>query len=323
MKKLIISISIVIVVALIAFFGICLLSSQTELTADRNHGQLCDLPIINEPVYVMAAPGLQFKMDTGADFSAITKRDLAYLDSLGYKIEELTYPVFGRNGRGDLAFHTKRYRVSIPTYRYTTSNDSLGNTLYTPIEGTLNVLHNVDFVPALTEFSVLGVDFLEKFKMEFKCDKRMIALHFEEPEGYIPCAKLNISYAPDKLLWLGNRYYIKAAVERHPNNFFIDTGLYKAMIKMPENKKSITRNQLYNDTVTSLRGKYPAYTDTDAWISIGDREGVYYAFYYDNDEEDYALNPINIYNQDVLIDFPGKELKLRPYTTTIPRKLRY
>ena len=85
MKKLIISISIVIVVALIAFFGICLLSSQTELTADRNHGQLCDLPIINEPVYVMAAPGLQFKMDTGADFSAITKRDLAYLDSLGYK----------------------------------------------------------------------------------------------------------------------------------------------------------------------------------------------------------------------------------------------
>ena len=117
---------------------------------------LGELLIDSVPQYVVIRPGLMFKLDTGSDYSAITERDLHFLDSLGFKATESYYPILGRNGRGDVKLKTKRYTLSLPLYMWDTTTDSLGNIRQNCNYNASNVLANVDFVPASTEFSVLS-----------------------------------------------------------------------------------------------------------------------------------------------------------------------
>ncbi|MDE6650934.1 MAG: hypothetical protein K2K08_00840, partial [Paramuribaculum sp.] len=56
--------------------------------------------------------------------------------------------------------------------------------------------------------------------------------------------------------------------------------------------------------------------------SIGDRAGLGNAYFYNRQEEGYAISPFNLFLQNVLIDFPEKKLKLFPVyrkDKTIPK----
>lgn len=68
----------------------------------------------------------------------------------------------------------------------------------------------------------------------------------------------------------------------------------------------------------SQLGVYPAKTN-NVWVELGNRAGSQKAFYSDNDEEPYTVNPINVFTQDLLIDFPTRTVALRPYVP-LPRQ---
>lgn len=314
-KKITIITACIVTLAAITILALNALSSQSDISADREMGKLGEMPISGNPLYATVAPGLKLKIDTGSDISAISDNDLRYLDSIGCRIDTTFYPSIGRNGHGNMVLETVRYRVSLPLYNYTVSKDSLGSIYYKPIAESINMLSNVDFIPSNSEISVIGIDFLQQFKVEYQYARGMIALYLDTPEGYEKCCDIQSPPSLIDFISLGNRYYMDLEVEHRPYRFFIDTGIQRAHIKLPMSERKITKHILLEDTIVSFRGKFPALVDERAWLQMGDRERSVKAYYYDNDEEDFAINPLNVFDQDVLLDFSNKELLLRPYFT--------
>lgn len=317
-RKLIISITLIIVAVVALFAFACSRTSQDELAVENPEGSVYKLPVYADSLHTMVEvlPGLRFKLDTGSDLTTITPRDLALLDSLGFKAEKSFYPVMGRDGRGDTHFETERYRLSVPVCSYTIDIDSTGVISYHTDGSQANIIHNIDFVLSHSGFSVLGIDFLEKFKVEYSYNDKTISFHDSMPEGYQKITDIEPSASPIQMLWLGKRYYINIKTERKRDNYFIDTGLRNASIKLPAAERTRSRRQLSDTVLISARGQFPGVIDKHAWLIFGDRAGTYQVCYYDNDEEGYAINPINLFDQDIILDFDNRALMLRPYSMT-------
>lgn len=293
-----------LIILLYVFFGTR--TSQRDIYVDRTEGRLIDAMLEGEPCFINVAPGLRFRVDTGSDISYITERDLALLDSLGYKIEEKIYPVIGRNTLGDIDYAVKRYTVDFPAYCWTTDSVSV------PIEETKNVFHNVDFALSPTDFSVLGIDFLEHFKIEHRTGENHVAFYKDDtPEGYEECQA--VKRKGGLLIWplLGKRYYLNMAVAHTANDFFIDTGMRVAFMKQPYDDADNSIIAYEDTTMSSYINSFPAKVDKNCWIQIGQRQGKSFVYYFDNEEEDYSTNPVNMLNYSMVLDFPNRRLLFR------------
>lgn len=310
-KKTVLTVIAVIVVAFVGsiiFFSTR--TSQAHLTAVHSQGKIGDFSIDSIPTFITIRPGLRFKFDTGADYSSLTERDRRFLDSLGYKSVETTYPILGRNGVGDIEFNSKRYTVSLPIYEWIISTDSLGNQTRQCNYSNVNVIENVDFAPTDREFSVLGMDFLEKFYVELKGNKSIISLYFEEPDDFEFCTDLYHSLSPLYWPFLSQRYYVTMTVDNDTDDYFVDSGILHTFVKRPSKELSPDSNNAYADTAISLRGRYPATVDPDGWLKLGGREGKAKVSYFDNDEESHSFNPMNMFAKvDMLLAFPDGTLK--------------
>lgn len=313
-KRVIIALTFIISLVVLLYLGVCMLSSQDDIRPDRTSGRLCYLPILNSPGEVELIPGLRFKIDTGSDLSTITMSDLELLDSLGFKVHKKMYPVVGRDGAGKINLAFTRYTVDLPLINYEIEVDSAGKKYGVGSLKNANLLHNVDFVVSESGMSVLGIDFLEKFKLEYDFTDRAIALYLNEPDtAYVTCAELYASKAPLKMPMLGKRYSLDMKVAGYEGRFFIDSGIRDARVKMPADQANIVHSsELTDDTVESALGKFPAKVYGKALVSIGDRVGLGNVYFYDSMEEDYAISPFNLFLQNVLIDFPEKKVKLFP-----------
>lgn len=314
-RKLILTITILVAVAAILFGLICSLSSQTDLTIDNPDGPLCTIPVSDSRLMVEVMPGLKFKLDTGSDISTISPSDLAFLDSLGYKATKSFYISPGRDGRGDMQVETTRYTLSLPIAEFRFQTDSLGSVKAIPTGHIVNVIHNIDFVPSRTGVSVLGIDFIEQFKLEFHYDTKSISLYRNVPEGYQKITEIEPSPSPIDKMLLGNRYYMTIKTERKRDRYFIDTGIRNARIKLPARESIRSHRDLSDTIIVSTRGEFPGKIDNNAWLIFGDRAGSYQVCYYDNDEEEYAINPLNLFDQDIILDFEGNAMLLRPYSS--------
>ncbi len=312
-RRFLIILAIVLVLLCVLYAAVSMLSSQSNIRVEKTEGPLCLLPILGAPPEVELVPGIRFKLDTGSDLSTITEEDLARLDSLGFYAEESFYPVIGRDGNGNINVKTKRYTVSLPLLKYEIRTDSLGKRYGTARWQDANIIHNVEFAPSLTGKSVLGIDFLQKFQIEYQFNNRAIALYLDDPDGYVTCTELIASKAPLIIPMLGKRYFVDFKVDGHAESFFLDTGIKAARIKMPAGEAINSRGRLTDDTIVSALGSFPAKISDNAIVSIGERTGLGSVYYFDTKEEPYAFNPFNLFLQDVLIDFPNRLLKLRPF----------
>ncbi|MCM1292958.1 MAG: hypothetical protein NC111_06145 [Bacteroides sp.] len=314
-KYILVIINVIVVVIVLAICTVLFFASRTSQTSidpEREQGCLGIMPLDSMPQFAFLRPGLRFKIDTGSDVSTITEHDRLLLDSLGYKARKSFYPAVGRDGIGDIVFESTRYTIDLPFYDWTITTDSLGNLVRECNYSAVNVISGVDFMPAETEFSVIGIDFLEKFYLEFHHDTNSYRLYLEEPEGYEKCSDMKISH--DLTFWpmLGHRYYIPATASSINKDFFLDTGLQRAYIKCCAADMPSEHPSFVQDTIASFRGRFPGYADPAGWLIIGDREGSARVNYYDNDEEAYAINPLNMFvNLDILFDFPGRHLSFR------------
>lgn len=287
-------------------------TSQTNMSAERNQGVLGELLLDSLPQFIELRPGLRFKLDTGADYSSITDRDRHFLDSLGYKATESFYPILGRDGRGNIRLNTKRYTMPLPFYMWDTTTDSLGKLNQSINYNAVNVLQNIDFAPSDDEFSVLGIDFLEKFIIEYRANENMLAFYFDEPDGYEFCENIKRSQSPLFWPYLGHRYYIDASIDTEKTAYFLDTGIQRAFVHRPVSELPLNIEKTINDTIHSLRGDIPAIADYSGWLKIGEREGSTTIYYYNNDEESHAINPLNMFdNLDILLNFPAQQIEFK------------
>lgn len=314
-KKIILwcaGILVLAVVLTLLFFGTR--SSQDDLESERPIGMLGELALLSDkPQFVQIRPELTFKIDTGADISTITEDDLNILDSLGFDIKRSFYPVAGRDGVGNMNFHTHRVTVDLPLYNWHTKRDSLGNTTNQCEFASENILHNVDFAISHTGFSVLGIDFLEKFAIEARNSDSVIAIYWGAPDSYEIVAPLHTSITPGAILTPGHRYYMSVDVDGIKDDYFLDTGVMRAFVKRPTAElNNPDAPQLYSDTVHALRHSTAAVADPKSWVVIGNREGRTTTYYFDDDEESHMINPLNLFdNINMLFDFPNHRFMMQ------------
>lgn len=222
MKRIIIVISCVVILVALVYGLLCTLSSQNDMKASRADGLIGVLPLVDQKVKVEPVPGLIFKFDTGSDISTITESDLQLLRDMGMSVEKKIYPVAGRDGNGRTRFCLTRYTVSLPLYDYRFLTDSVsGQVRAVADKASLNVLEGVDFAPSQTGYSVLGVDFIEKFKVAYDYMNGAVRLYFDLPQGYEAFNKIYYSRSVADGLWLGKRYYMDMRVNGEMRSFSV------------------------------------------------------------------------------------------------------
>ncbi|MDE5744961.1 MAG: hypothetical protein K2H84_04790 [Paramuribaculum sp.] len=313
-RKIIIVLAVILLLIAALYSGVCMLSSQDDMHPDTDKAKLCYIPILSTPGEIELIPGLRFRVDTGSDLSTITESDLALLDSLGFSVKKKWYPVVGRDGGGKYNFNLRRYTVDLPLIKYDIKTDSLGKKYGVGRLKDATVLRNVDFAPSTSGISVLGIDFLEKFKLEYDFTNRAIALYQADPDtAYLTCAELYTSKSPLQMPMLGKRYLLDLKAAGYEGRFFIDSGIKDARVKMPASQvEMVHKADIVNDTVVTALGSFAAKVYNRAVVSIGDRVGLGNVYFYDSREEDFAINPFNLFLQNVLIDFPERKVKLFP-----------
>lgn len=323
MKRKVVKILLVfLAIFMVGYALLFAFDTQGSTTPVRPDSVVASLPLAGtRPVTVRIADGIAFKIDTGSDISCITTDDLEKLRRLGAAIKERHLPMFGRSSNGHIRFASKRYVIDLPLEFYTAHPDSSG-IHYTLIRMSErdNVLRNMEFMllDGQDDMSCFGIDILRHFAIEHLYNEHLIRLHSARPDGYQDFARLKTSYWPSHTPWPGRRFYINLDVDHVSDSYFLDTGLRHAAVKLPSKRSEQSRRRLGTDTLVSQLGMFEAKTD-DAWVECGNRAGTQVAFYCDNDEEPFSVNPLNFFTQDMLIDFTNSSIALRPFVA-LPKR---
>lgn len=323
MKRKAVKILVSLLAILVAGYALLFaFDTQANVAAARPDTIIASLPLAaTQPLTVRVADGLMFKFDTGSDISCITPADLEKLRARGAVIRTKHLPMFGRTSNGRICFSAKRYVIDLPLEYYTAHPDSNGNNYSQQrMAERDNVLREVEFMLLETpgDVSCFGIDLLRNFAIEHLYNEHLIRIHTERPDGYQDFSPLNTSYWPSHTPWPGRRYYITLDVDHVSDDYFLDTGLRNASVKLPWKRAEKSRRRLSTDSLVSQFGVFPARTD-DAWVECGNRAGTQVAFYCDNAEEPFIVNPLNLFTQDMLIDFPNSSIALRPFVA-LPKR---
>lgn len=270
------------------------------------------IPVTATPYCALLAPGLNIKIDTGADISTLSDEDAERLKAMGFEIKESGMPISGRDGYGRYIFSLKRYTVSLPIGGYVQNTDSLGRRNFSYQGKPDNYIHNVDFAPTADTLSTLGLDVLRKFKLEFDFEEKCLKLHDSIPTSYQHVSDLLCNIKLFDKLWSGKRIYMILSVNQHPQIYQVDTGLQRTAIKMPASESRRSNHPLRIDSIHTMLKSYSAKVDDKAWVEFGNRCGTKSIYYYDNTEDDYQFNPLNVFDQDLLLDIEGQALYFRP-----------
>lgn len=313
--------SALVVVSVAAFIAtLCILAPQRGLmigSPDKTTGRML---LSDTPLMVEVTPGVKFKFDTGADVSIITEADLRRLQELGYKTTPGTNFGCGRDGYGRYGIYTKSVSVDLPLVDYEFGVDTTGRTIIVGGPYEVNTLENLDLFVTKDGISTIGIDVMERFMVEYKYAERTVSLMNILPPGYQKIVEIHRSVNPLYKFITGNRYYMNIGVEHSYNDYFLDTGQQLAMLKLPGKEAERAGNVLRPDTIRTFIGNYSSMVDDRSWTEIGHRAGYCVVNYYDNSEEKFAVNPLEIFTQDMLIDFIGCDVYVRPYC--VPNVIR-
>lgn len=314
-KTVRICIAIILSVCVLAVGARLILGSQRSLELGYPDKPVGFLPIKNENGRVEVAPGLAFRLDTGTAISTITADDLRRIRELQCEVDSSFYPTIGKDRSGRWHFATKRYTVTIPLYHHVVVTDSLGKrSCVMDSTAIMNVIKNVDFIPAAEgEVSVWGIDILEKFILEYRNSPRTISLHYTRPDGYQAIGDLSVSHTLSNFLFNDSRYYIQLSVDHNENMYMIDTDMDHVALRLPVRDKRYSKRRLEIDTVMTAYGLSEVEVDMNAWVEFGNRAGGASAFFYDDPDDEYALNPFNFFMQDAMLDFRHNKVYLRPH----------
>lgn len=287
-------------------------STQGSLQVEQLSGGSARLmPLEGIPFAVRLSPELSMKFDTGADVSVLNPADAEKLRQMGIAVTEKFGPCAGRDGYGNYVFGMTRYTVDLPVGAYELQADSAGRPTLVYTGKPTAIVRNVDFIKDPDGVSTLGLDFLRHFKLECLHGCRALNLIDSVPAAYTRVIDIEHNIHLTDPLWSPVRCYMKVWVNQRPDRYMLDTGLQRTAVKKPSSHRRYAKHELRPDTVRTMLEESQAYVDTEAWVDFGVRSGTNRVFYYDNSEEDFQINPLNVFQQDMLFDIEGAGIYFR------------
>lgn len=305
------SVLLVVMIAIAGWLNYNVRTSQKEISLDKKTCYLGTFPMINS--LISTAHDIPFLIDTGTDLSMLKHRAIAILKAKGYMVDSVFCPVFYRNNKGNICFATKRYIVDLPLAKWYVVKGDNGAVYYKCDSSTnTNVMRRVNFIPATDDVNVIGLDLLRNIVMEYRVDQGAVSFFTQCPEGYQKLAALDRKGSLANLLGCADRYTVRMELGGNKHDYFVNTTLDLVHMKHPLSDTITSTSPLYTHVVLTPHGTLlKARISPKEWLTLGQRSGTSTVSYFD-DDEDYAINPMRLFSQDVVLDFHKKYLYLRP-----------
>lgn len=312
MKRILVIASVVIVALCVGMVAYSHMNSQyPKIKADGESDPVAVFPMTDGNIQI--AGSVLIKVDTGSCVSILSEKDAERLRNAGVTVEEEWFPSVAVDVNEKMFFATRRYRVNLPVMEHALMPDSAGDFRYVATGKPLGEITGIVFLPApVGQESVMGTDVLERFFVEVRYDHGALALHSEMPEGYQKLCKLVSPTFLYSMIGCGDRYYVNIETESVPNQYFIDSGIDKVHLRLPAADTVTVKSRLERGVYRSSRGEVDARFCNSGWVKVGNRAGTHRIYFATDGSEDYALNPLEFFEQDLVLDFANHNLYLRP-----------
>ena len=315
MKKKIIISFIILLLAVVAFGMLIAFQNNSfqdgvRFSDDTTQHQAC-YPINGG--MIMVTPDVRMFFDSTSPVSTINGRDIAKLEASGVKIDSVSTIFVGLNPDRKLTVARQIYIVALPAPYFDVDPTRSRCTAFFPEYDSCGSIENVKFIRDDSRLSRLGMDFIERFAVEYSWGKSMIILLDSVPDEFQKFADMHREFSPiDVVFSPGPQYFLDLEVDGRRNDFFIDTTLPRITINVPEDDGVKDAGGVPDPY--RFRGRYVnAVREPDHLVLIGAR-----AKYQDihrssavNKGERYFCNPLNMVVNDVVLDFPSGNLLIR------------
>ena len=246
--------------------------------------------------------GQQVMVDMGSRHCFISPQTVDALQAMGYPISRSRCLIWTTDPNGRRRFYTSR--VVMPM------------AFAAPERGDSVVIDGCElFVTPDDSGNLLGMDFLEKFAVEYDHDGHLLRLYSTAPSEYIPVLTLcsHDSRLGD-VFGYSRRAYIPLAVnDNKRHNYYLDTGpaMDGLELVMPHDESIKAHSKLYLDPRTGLP------TQAHCPVMLGNRMRLCKITFSDDlRADDYSINPFNAFDQDFVLDYPTHRLLFRPTAST-------
>ncbi|MDE6484622.1 MAG: hypothetical protein K2L14_04440 [Duncaniella sp.] len=313
-KKIVISL-IVLVVAVLAL-GTLISVQSSEFQDGVKFSDDMKVHSAYYPVnggMITVSPDVRMGFDSASPVSTITRSDLEKLKAAGMDVDSVSTIYIGFDSERQIAFRNRIYQLSIPAPAFEVDPTRSNCTAFSVDYTTPARIENVRFLLSDDGLSRLGMDFIERFAVEYSWATGMIILHDSVPEGFQKFCDIQSEISPvDVVLSPAPQYFLGMEVDGRSNDFLIDTSLSRITINVPVDD-GVRARVSYPDPYR-FRGDYvDASREPDQLVLIGGR-----AKYQDihrspavDKGEGYFCNPLNMFVNDVVLDFPGKVFYIR------------
>ena len=239
--------------------------------------------------------GSKVYFDMGSRHSFIQQKVLDKLRSINYPMEETGVFICTVDNNGHRKLFTKKVRLDIHF-----PNPAMPDSIY--------ILKNVDLLVSDDIYgNLIGMDILRHMVLEHINDANEIRLYLSVPSGYAEVCDINMNNS----IWSGmcstnRRASIDLVVnDEAPTKYYFDTGgdMRRFDLVQPLSMLPGATSAVCVDPVTGLM------VQEHCRVSFGNRLKYSSVVYADSLHTDkYSVNPLKLFDQDIVIDFPGEKL---------------
>lgn len=241
---------------------------------------------------VVQPSGNTIFLDLGSRHSFISEDDALRLRALGYNVEF----------RNTLLLTTDW----VGRYRLFTRIAHLDITLLNPdMPDSTFVIHDADLIllPKGNP-TIMGMDLLSNFVIERVLPENIVNFYKQVPPGYTTVSRLKI-YTMGNTGTTGRAAISLVVNDEDPHDYYLTTGtsMSRHELVQPYDNIHTATTKVTKDPQTGL------YTQHQCRVNFGNRLRYSSVVYADTiHTDDYSINPLNFFDQDFVLDMPGRRL---------------
>lgn len=236
--------------------------------------------------------------DMGSRHTFIRRDVMEQLLASGYPMELSRILLFTSDTNGKWRFYTQKVRMDIML-----PNPQMPDSVF--------IVKNVDLIVGDEHFdNLIGMDVLKNFVIEYDFDEMDVRMYTSVPAGYHPVSDINLHVTgPGDDFSSSCRASIPLAVnDEEMRDYFFDTGgrMRDFDIVLPMSSRHLATSAITVDSVSGL------FTQEHCRVNFGDRLRYCRVVFSDTLHTNrYCVNPLRMFHQDIVIDFPGRKLYTR------------
>lgn len=241
---------------------------------------------------VIQPSGNTIFLDLGSRHSFISEDAAMRLREQGYSVEFRNTLLITTDWIGRYRLYTKIAHLDI-----TLLNPTMPDSTF--------VIHDADLILLPKGGpTILGMDLLSNFVIERSLPENIINFYKQVPPGYITVSRLKI-YNMGNTGTTGRAAISLVVNDEEPRDYYLTTGtaMSKHELVQPYDNLHTATSRVSKDPNTGL------YTQHHCRVNFGNRLRYSSVVYSDTiHTDDYSINPLNFFDQDFVLDMPGRRL---------------